>query len=90
MKNLLSYFSCVIYTEDGYSFRSLKNFHFLTDIFCSVPIQYILKEWDFRDVCLKMRAPVFIPRPETEVNKHNINQRKYRAIFSNMADSTNL
>ncbi|XP_068109096.1 MTRF1L release factor glutamine methyltransferase isoform X2 [Hyperolius riggenbachi] len=31
-----------------------------------VPIQYIIGEWDFLDLTLKMRPPVFIPRPETE------------------------
>lgn len=31
-----------------------------------MPVQYILKEWEFRDLLLKMRVPVFIPRPETE------------------------
>ncbi|KAL5014426.1 hypothetical protein ScPMuIL_008696 [Solemya velum] len=31
-----------------------------------VPVQYILGEWDFIDLTLKMRSPVFIPRPETE------------------------
>ncbi|KAM5125445.1 MTRF1L release factor glutamine methyltransferase isoform 1-T3 [Mantella aurantiaca] len=31
-----------------------------------VPIQYIIGEWDFLDLTLKMRRPVFIPRPETE------------------------
>lgn len=31
-----------------------------------MPVQYILKEWEFRDLTLKMRVPVFIPRPETE------------------------
>ncbi|KAM4654243.1 MTRF1L release factor glutamine methyltransferase isoform 1-T5 [Amazona ochrocephala] len=31
-----------------------------------VPVQYVLGEWDFRDLTLKMRPPVFIPRPETE------------------------
>ncbi|KAK7474143.1 hypothetical protein BaRGS_00034603 [Batillaria attramentaria] len=30
------------------------------------PVQYILGEWDFGDLVLKMRPPVFIPRPETE------------------------
>lgn len=29
-------------------------------------MQYVIEEWDFRDITLKMRAPVFIPRPETE------------------------
>lgn len=31
-----------------------------------MPVQYILREWEFRDMLLKMQVPVFIPRPETE------------------------
>lgn len=31
-----------------------------------MPIQYIVGEWDFRDITLVMQPPVFIPRPETE------------------------
>lgn len=31
-----------------------------------MPLQYIIGEWDFRDLTLQMRPPVFIPRPETE------------------------
>jgi len=31
-----------------------------------MPIQYILGYWDFRNIRLKMRPPVFIPRSETE------------------------
>lgn len=31
-----------------------------------MPIQYILKGWEFRDLQLKMKIPVFIPRPESE------------------------
>ncbi|XP_036189347.1 MTRF1L release factor glutamine methyltransferase isoform X2 [Myotis myotis] len=31
-----------------------------------MPVQYILGEWDFRGLNLKMAPPVFIPRPETE------------------------
>lgn len=31
-----------------------------------MPVQYILGEWDFQGLNLKMAAPVFIPRPETE------------------------
>ncbi|XP_013888780.1 hemK methyltransferase family member 1 [Austrofundulus limnaeus] len=31
-----------------------------------MPVQYIIEEWDFRDLTLKLRPPVFIPRPETE------------------------
>jgi len=33
-----------------------------------MPVQYVIEEWDFRDLTLKMKRPVFIPRPETEVN----------------------
>lgn len=32
-----------------------------------MPVQYVLGEWDFQDLTLKMKPPVFIPRPETEV-----------------------
>ncbi|XP_054564034.1 MTRF1L release factor glutamine methyltransferase isoform X2 [Eptesicus fuscus] len=31
-----------------------------------MPVQYILGEWDFHGLSLKMAPPVFIPRPETE------------------------
>ncbi|XP_058634019.1 MTRF1L release factor glutamine methyltransferase isoform X2 [Onychostoma macrolepis] len=31
-----------------------------------MPVQYVIEEWDFRDLTLKMKPPVFIPRPETE------------------------
>ena len=31
-----------------------------------MPVQYIIGQWDFRDITLKMMPPVFIPRPETE------------------------
>ncbi|XP_045055870.2 MTRF1L release factor glutamine methyltransferase isoform X2 [Desmodus rotundus] len=31
-----------------------------------MPVQYILGEWDFQGLSLKMTPPVFIPRPETE------------------------
>lgn len=30
-------------------------------------MQYVLGEWDFHGLSLKMAPPVFIPRPETEV-----------------------
>lgn len=32
-----------------------------------LPVQYIIEEWDFRKLTLKMAPPVFIPRPETEI-----------------------
>lgn len=35
--------------------------------FNRVPVQYIIKEWEFRDSVLTMQPPVFIPRPETEM-----------------------
>ena len=31
-----------------------------------MPVQYIVGDWDFRQLTLQMRPPVFIPRPETE------------------------
>ena len=31
------------------------------------PLQYILGEWDFHDVTVVVRAPILIPRPETEL-----------------------
>lgn len=31
-----------------------------------IPVQYIAGTWDFREICLKVRPPVFIPRTETE------------------------
>lgn len=34
---------------------------------CRMPVQYIIEEWDFRDLVLQMKPPVLIPRPETEV-----------------------
>ncbi|XP_071810563.1 MTRF1L release factor glutamine methyltransferase-like [Asterias amurensis] len=32
-----------------------------------VPVQYIVGDWDFRDLEIVVRQPVFIPRPETEM-----------------------
>ncbi|XP_069798437.1 MTRF1L release factor glutamine methyltransferase [Narcine bancroftii] len=31
-----------------------------------MPVQYVIEEWDFCDLTLKVKPPVFIPRPETE------------------------
>ena len=31
-----------------------------------MPVQYIIGEWDFYNITLKLQPPVFIPRPETE------------------------
>lgn len=35
--------------------------------FHRMPVQYIIGEWDFRDITLKLVPPIFIPRPETEI-----------------------
>ena len=32
-----------------------------------MPIQYIVGDWDFHNISVKLQPPVFIPRPETEV-----------------------
>ncbi|KAG7206060.1 hypothetical protein KM043_003458 [Ampulex compressa] len=32
-----------------------------------MPVPYIIGNWDFRDLTLKLVPPVFIPRPETEI-----------------------
>nr|XP_003707145.1 PREDICTED: hemK methyltransferase family member 1 [Megachile rotundata] len=37
-----------------------------------MPVQYIIGEWDFRDINLKLMPPVFIPRPETEMLVHYV------------------
>ncbi|XP_041047830.1 MTRF1L release factor glutamine methyltransferase isoform X3 [Carcharodon carcharias] len=39
-----------------------------------MPVQYVIEEWDFRDLTLKLKPPVFIPRPETEVHWQNSQQ----------------
>ncbi|XP_062924282.1 MTRF1L release factor glutamine methyltransferase isoform X4 [Mobula hypostoma] len=31
-----------------------------------MPVQYVIEEWDFCGLTLKVKPPVFIPRPETE------------------------
>jgi len=31
-----------------------------------VPVQYVIGEWDFRYLTLKLQPPILIPRPETE------------------------
>ena len=32
-----------------------------------MPVQYIVGDWDFHNISVKLQPPVFIPRPETEV-----------------------
>jgi len=45
-------------------FKRLQNLVELRKL--NLPIQYIIGNWDFHNICLKMKPPVFIPRPETE------------------------
>jgi len=33
-----------------------------------MPVQYIVGDWDFHNINIKLIPPVFIPRPETEVS----------------------
>ncbi|XP_056606465.1 MTRF1L release factor glutamine methyltransferase isoform X2 [Triplophysa dalaica] len=63
-------------TFDGVDRRQLKDpltdtqrvsvWKLCTKRLTSMPVQYVIEEWDFRDLTLKMKPPVFIPRPETE------------------------
>lgn len=54
--------------------RIIINIYHLINIFdCfRMPVQYVIEEWDFRDLTLKMRPPVFIPRTETEVRSQKM------------------
>lgn len=53
-------------------------------VWCRMPVQYVIEEWDFRDLTLKMRPPVFIPRPETEVKKEK-NRPHIHIIYSQIS-----
>ena len=35
--------------------------------FYRIPVQYLIEGWEFRYIGLKLKPPVFIPVPETEV-----------------------
>ena len=45
----------------------LKFSCFVTMLTCRIPVQYIIGEWEFRNLTLTMRPSVFIPGPWTEV-----------------------
>lgn len=47
-----------------------------------MPVQYIIEEWDFRDLTLKLKPPVFIPRPETEVGDDKNRQHTVQIQWS--------
>lgn len=48
-------------------FKEVPCYLFLfLNFFSRMPVQYIIGEWEFRGMHLKMVPPVFIPRPETE------------------------
>ncbi|XP_077182053.1 MTRF1L release factor glutamine methyltransferase isoform X1 [Paroedura picta] len=47
-----------------------------------MPVQYVLGEWDFQDLTLKMKPPVFIPRPETEELVSLVVNDKYKKKLS--------
>jgi len=48
-----------------------------------MPVQYIIGEWDFRDITVKLVPPIFIPRPETEILVDFVLKR----LSSSQADS---
>ncbi|XP_076757509.1 hemK methyltransferase 1 [Xylocopa sonorina] len=55
--------------------RLTQDQHDTLDSLCEcrlsrMPVQYIIGEWDFRDINLKLVPPIFIPRPETEMLVH--------------------
>ncbi|KAJ8393461.1 hypothetical protein AAFF_G00059340 [Aldrovandia affinis] len=56
----------VILTEVLTDIQTQKFWELCSKRLTRMPVQYVIEEWDFRDLTLKMRPPVFIPRPETE------------------------
>lgn len=57
-------------------------------VWCRMPVQYVIEEWDFRDLTLKMRPPVFIPRPETEVGQEKNRPRIQYIQYSGQSHIT--
>ncbi|XP_069500163.1 MTRF1L release factor glutamine methyltransferase isoform X2 [Ambystoma mexicanum] len=47
-----------------------------TERLLRMPVQYVIGEWDFGGMTLKMRPPVFIPRPETEGRVVSVDKRE--------------
>ena len=50
------------------------------------PVQYILGDWDFHELTLELRAPVLIPRPETEELVELVLQAQGRAEAETFLD----
>lgn len=56
----------VIKKMENVQHRTLSFERMCTERLKRKPLQYIIGEWDFRYLTLKMKEPVFICRPETE------------------------
>jgi len=57
----------VNYLNESLSGEQMKEFERMVNCrVARVPVQYIVGSWDFREISLQVRPPVFIPRPETE------------------------
>lgn len=55
------------HTNEKLTVKQLEDLETLTLCrLARMPIQYIVGDWEFRNLTLKMKPPVFIPRPETE------------------------
>lgn len=74
IKNLMAF---VLDTRSFDDVNEKQNFSLSTDQLTKLqslclarlsrmPVQYLVREWDFRNLSLQMIPPVFIPRPETE------------------------
>ena len=66
-------FCLQFYRVDTMTMLSARQLHELAALakrrVDGLPVQYVISEWDFRDLTLQMEPPVFIPRPETEVRR---------------------
>ncbi|KAF5305917.1 hypothetical protein FQR65_LT07528 [Abscondita terminalis] len=59
--------ACRISEETPYEVNVGTELCLVKIVLFQMPVQYIIEEWDFRDLTLIMKPPVFIPRPETEM-----------------------
>ncbi|CAL4107731.1 unnamed protein product [Meganyctiphanes norvegica] len=58
---LIKYSDSHLTEKQNADFERLMNCRY-----ARMPVQYIIGHWDFHNITLKLRPPVFIPRPETE------------------------